>query len=161
MPSGNSMEFLLLANWQSDGQGPVYQLKTRNSLGIPCWNTVRPSMKEPTGQLVKCPLLELLGSWVVSLVVLEQVYGVNFDFGSARSAGVRDRPGLSYFNIAVLGSTCTHSIIRDANDAMRRDSELRSLASPRHLRQHASARIVRGEAGRSRIASTASLSIIV
>jgi hypothetical protein len=31
-----------------------------------------------------------------SLVVSEQVYGTDFNFASARSTGVRDRPDLSY-----------------------------------------------------------------
>ena len=32
-------------------------------------------MREPPGQLVNLPLLEMLGCWVVLLVVLGRVYG--------------------------------------------------------------------------------------
>ena len=37
-----------------------------------------------------------------SLVVSEQVYGTDFNFASARSTGVRDRPDLSYLSYAEL-----------------------------------------------------------
>ena len=39
--------------------------------------------------------VQWLSSWGASLVVQEWVYGIKFDFGSPRSAVVRDRPGHS------------------------------------------------------------------
>ena len=37
-----------------------------------------------------------MGALGASLVVSKQVYGTDFNFASARSTGVRDRPDLSY-----------------------------------------------------------------
>jgi hypothetical protein len=41
----------------------------------------------------------MLGCCGASLVVPEQVFGMDFDFASARSTGVRDRPSLTYWLI--------------------------------------------------------------